>query len=155
VQVVGGSLWDIQSDRIVRNLTAMPYNVDIPAGQNQSLTYNFATELHPQDLRLFLAAIVIKGEAGYQIPAFNGTVSIVEAPLSIFDPQMYARIYNVYAELATNYGQDLPLPLPHRRICWYLLLHLQHLDRDTVPTEETWWKGRRTRKDIVQGHQEC
>jgi hypothetical protein len=88
VHMVGGSLWDLQTNRNVRNLTAASYNVDIPAGQNQSLTYNFATELHPQDLRLFLAALVTKGQIGYEVPAFNGTVSVVEAPLSIFDPQM-------------------------------------------------------------------
>jgi hypothetical protein len=88
VQLVGGSLWDIQGEGVIRNLTAMSYNVEVPAGQNQSLTYNFATELHPQDLRLYIGALVTKGELGYQISAFNGTVSVVEAPLSIFDPQM-------------------------------------------------------------------
>lgn len=88
VQFVGGSLWDLRTDENVRNLTTIPYNVDVPAGTNQSLTYNFATELHPQDLRLVIAALVTKGEFGYQISAFNGTVSVVEAPISFFDPQM-------------------------------------------------------------------
>ncbi|KIW03690.1 uncharacterized protein PV09_05007 [Verruconis gallopava] len=88
VQIVGGSLWDIKADTIVRNLTAIPYNVEVPAGSEQSLTYNFATELHPQDLRLYLAALVTKGEMGFQVSAYNGTVSVVEAPLSFFDPQM-------------------------------------------------------------------
>lgn len=88
VQLVGGSLWDLRTDQAVRNLTAIPYNIEIPGGANESLTYNFATELHPQDLRLVLAALVTKDKLAYQVPAFNGTVSVVEAPLSFFDPQM-------------------------------------------------------------------
>jgi len=88
VRLIGGSLLSTQSDTVVRNLTAVPYNVEIPSGSNQSLTYNFATELHPQDLRLSLAAVVNKGENVFHVPAFNGTVEVVEAPMSIFDPQM-------------------------------------------------------------------
>jgi hypothetical protein len=92
IALVGGSLWPLHVSTPeggpIRNLTAIPYNVEIPAGTNQSLTYNFATELHPQDLRLVLAAVVARGEVGYQVAAFNGTVSVVEAPLSFFDPQM-------------------------------------------------------------------
>ena len=85
---MGGSLWDLRTEQPIRNLTAIPYNVEIPGGSNQSLTYNFATEMHPQDLRLVIAALVTKGELGYQILAYNGTVSVVEAPVSFFDPQM-------------------------------------------------------------------
>lgn len=88
VQIVGGSLWDIKAAKQIRNLTAIPFNVEVPAGTTQSLSYNFATELHPQDLQLLLAAQVIKGQTIHQVPAYNGTVSIVEAPVSIFDPQM-------------------------------------------------------------------
>lgn len=92
IALVGGSLWPLHVSTPeggpIRNLTAIPYNVEIPAGTNQSLTYNFATELHPQDLRLVLAAVVAREEVGYQVAAFNGTVSVVEAPLSFFDPQM-------------------------------------------------------------------
>lgn len=89
VRAIGGALLDPASADIVRNLTVVKYNVEIPSGHNQSLTYNFATELHPQDLTLFLSAIVDRGQFAYQVPAFNGTVTVVEAPISIFDPQMY------------------------------------------------------------------
>lgn len=80
---------DPQGSRIVRNLTTTRYNVEIPAGQKESLSYSFATELHPQDLRLNLAA-VLSDSAGafYTIQAFNETVSIVEPDTSFFDPQM-------------------------------------------------------------------
>ena len=93
VSFIGGSLWtpdiDPQGSRIVRNLTTTRYNVEIPAGQKESLSYSFATELHPQDLRLNLAAVV-SDEKGtfYNIQAFNETVSIVEPDTSFLDPQM-------------------------------------------------------------------
>jgi hypothetical protein len=45
--------------------------------------------MHPQDLTLNLAA-VFQDNLGmlHTYPAFNGTVSVVEAPTSFFDPQM-------------------------------------------------------------------
>ncbi len=93
VAFIGGSLWTIafpqQGPQIVRNLTTTRYNVEIPAGQSESISYNFATELQPQDLKLNLAAVVTDSEGTpYTLPAFNETVSIVEPDTSIFDPQM-------------------------------------------------------------------
>lgn len=75
--------------QIVRNLTTTRYNVEIPAGQSDSISYSFATELQPQDLMLNLAAVVTDTEGTpYTLQAFNETVSIVEPDTSIFDPQM-------------------------------------------------------------------
>jgi len=92
VNFIGGSLWSIddqEGSRIVRNLTTTRYNLDIPAGEKDSLSYSFATELHPQDLRLNLAAVLSDGKgAFYTVQAYNGTVAIVEQDTSIFDPQM-------------------------------------------------------------------
>lgn len=96
VLIVGGSLTtpvDVpgapEVPVILRNLTAQRYGVSIPAGERESLTYSFATEMHPQDLRLNLAA-VLQSSAGqiYTQQVYNETVSIVEAPISFFDPQM-------------------------------------------------------------------
>jgi hypothetical protein len=72
----------------VRNLTTSRYELDIPAGEKASLTYNFVTDLNPQDLNLNLIAVVSSKGAVYQLQAFNGTVSVVEAATSLFDPQM-------------------------------------------------------------------
>ena len=92
VAFIGGSLWSDnigQGRQIVRNLTTTRYNVEIPAGQKESLSYSFATELHPQDLKLNLAAVITDSEgAFYTVQAFNETVSVVEPDTSIFDPQM-------------------------------------------------------------------
>lgn len=75
---------------IIRNLTSTKYGVDIPAGGQKSLSYSFTTDMNPQDLRLQIVAIIQSQEGlVYQLQAYNGTVSVVEAPISIFDPQMY------------------------------------------------------------------
>ena len=94
VAFIGGSLWTNafpqQGPQNIRNLTTTRYNVEIPAGQSESISYSFATELQPQDLKLNLAAVVTDSEGTpYTLPAFNETVSIVEPDTSIFDPQMY------------------------------------------------------------------
>jgi hypothetical protein len=96
VLIVGGSLTtpvDVpgapEVPAILRNLTTQRYGVSIPAGEKETLTYSFATEMHPQDLRLNIAA-VLQSAAGqiHTQQVYNETVSIVEAPLSWFDPQM-------------------------------------------------------------------
>ena len=78
-----------QTPQIIRNLTTARVNVEIPAGQQESIPYSFAQELQPQDLLLNIAAVVTDHEgSGYTIQAFNETVSVVEPDTSIFDPQM-------------------------------------------------------------------
>jgi hypothetical protein len=97
VVYVGGSLLTTQDlpgapnpPQVLRNLTAARYGVEIPAGEKESLTYNFATDMHPQDVRLNIAAVLQNSEgAVFTKMIFNETVTVVEAPFSIFDPQMY------------------------------------------------------------------
>lgn len=80
---------DPQGSRQVRNLTTTKYNVEIPSGEKESLSYSFSTELQPQDMRLNLAAILSDSEGTYYtVQAFNETVSVVEPETSIFDPQL-------------------------------------------------------------------
>lgn len=96
VKFIGGVLWtppfDPQGSRIVRNLTATRYHVEIAAGEKQSLPYEFVTELHPQDLRLEIAAIMSgsssSGGKDFAVQAFNETISIVEPDTSFFDPKI-------------------------------------------------------------------
>ncbi|KAK2739609.1 hypothetical protein FQN55_009345 [Onygenales sp. PD_40] len=93
VNLVGGSLWTLDApgepSRNIRNLTASRYSVEIPGGEQHALGYAFATEMHPQDLTLHLAAIVANSEGKlFTIQAYNGTISVVEPETSIFDPQV-------------------------------------------------------------------
>ena len=73
----------------MRNITSTKYNVAIPAGGNQAITYKFSTELHPQELRLVLQSVLTTDSGGiFQLNAYNETVSIVEPDASLFDPQL-------------------------------------------------------------------
>ena len=95
VAFIGGSLWapdaktNGETSLIVRNITSTRYNVQIPAGSEESVTYSFATELHPQELRLNLLAVLTTdmGQV-YTLNAYNETVSIIEPDASLFDPQL-------------------------------------------------------------------
>ena len=95
VAFIGGSLWGPnpkdqgQTSIIIRNVTSTRYNVQIPPGESESISYSFATELHPQDLRLNLVAVLTSDVgAVYTLQAYNETVSIVEPDASFFDPQL-------------------------------------------------------------------
>jgi hypothetical protein len=92
VSVVGGSLSLEQAgeSRVIRNLTAQKYSIEIPAGAEETVPYTFTTDMHPQDLRLALVA-VLKDQKNsfYTVPVYNETVTVVEAATSFFDPQMY------------------------------------------------------------------
>lgn len=93
VVFIGGSLWTptfgTQAPQLLRNLTTTRYNVEVPAGQQKSVSYSFVTELSPQDLNLNLGAVVTDAQGtAYTLQAFNETISIIEPDTSIFDPQM-------------------------------------------------------------------
>ncbi len=136
VSVVGGALSSLQqlpegahpSIAIVRNLTATRYDVEILAGEKQSLPFTFTTDLHPQDLRLNLIAVV-QSQAGniYQVQAFNETVSVVEPATSIFDPQM-CEVPDLLSVLLLIHLQYLPLSVSSQWFCWNPVLRLQDLD---------------------------
>jgi hypothetical protein len=74
---------------VLHNLTAAQYNIEIEAGEKKELPYSFALDMQPQDVRVLLMAVVTNAKGNiFQVEAFNGTASIVEPPVSFFDPQM-------------------------------------------------------------------
>jgi len=92
---VGGSLWapdpltNGETSKVVRNLTSSRYNLQIPAGESESISYEFSTTMHPQELRLAIMAIVTTEKGAiYSLNAYNETVSVVEPDASLFDPQL-------------------------------------------------------------------
>lgn len=94
VNLVGGAL--VRADPpaaadtpALRNLTAVKYDVEVPAGDRRSLTYSFTLDMQPQDVRVDLIAVVTnaKGQT-FQVPAHSDKASIVEPPTSFLDPQM-------------------------------------------------------------------
>lgn len=91
IAFVGGSLMQPAGapTQVVANLSTTRYNVEVPAGQAESVTFSFKTDMHPTDVHLNLAAIIQDSKQSfYTYQVYNETVSVVEAPFSIFDPQM-------------------------------------------------------------------
>ncbi|KAK8017525.1 hypothetical protein PG993_013851 [Apiospora rasikravindrae] len=97
VAFLGGALHTLQelpegshpSAGILRNLSSVRYEATIPAGEKQSLPYSFALDMNPQDVRLNLMAVIMNdANQIFQVPVADQTVSIVEAPTSILDPQI-------------------------------------------------------------------
>lgn len=74
---------------IVRNLTAVQYNVQVPAGEKRSLPFSFAFDAMPQDVTVQLNAVVISDKGNiFQVPVFEDKAAIVDPPVSFLDPQM-------------------------------------------------------------------
>jgi len=145
VAFVGGSLWtpdfDPEGSRIVRNLTTVQYGVQIASGEKETVPFNFVTDMHPQELRLNLVAVVGDQEnMFYTFQAFNGTVNIVEPNTSIFDPQMSVYTQRL-SEQRLTHQQNLPLPLPARSFRYRYILLLQHLDCSILRPETPRWRS--------------
>lgn len=74
---------------IVKNLTAVSYGAKVAPGEKLSLPYSFALDMFPQDVELRILAVVSNSEgAVFQVHVGNSTASIVDPPVSIFDPQI-------------------------------------------------------------------
>ncbi|KAK4062513.1 uncharacterized protein Triagg1_9883 [Trichoderma aggressivum f. europaeum] len=114
IQVIfaNGALWTTKDlpegapayQGIVRNLTAVQYSLQIEAGETKSIPFSFALDMNPQDVRLRLLAVFTneKGDI-FQVPAYDGETSIVEAPTSFLDPQ----IIFLYLVLTAVFGGTL------------------------------------------------
>lgn len=90
IQSLGGSLLHPETGVNVKNLTQQKLNLELSSDQNADLPYIIQLDMHPQDLRLNLQLVLKTPEQTLvTATAANVTVSIVEQPMSLLDPQLY------------------------------------------------------------------
>ncbi|KAK4632140.1 Increased recombination centers protein 22-2 [Fulvia fulva] len=86
--------------QVVRNMTGAKFGTVIAPKSKETLTYSFSNVMQPQDLTLELQTVIAKGQNMFTLTVFSESVSIVEAPTSILDPQ----IIFLYLLLAGIFG---------------------------------------------------
>ncbi|KAF8421025.1 hypothetical protein EV426DRAFT_633875 [Tirmania nivea] len=88
IQFLGGSLWNLESNSNIRNLTQQVLEVELPKGQKVDLPYTILVDMHPKNLRLNLQMVLRSEQRLVTATAYNSTVSIAEQPMSLLDPQL-------------------------------------------------------------------
>lgn len=90
INLIGGALVNKDNpSEIFRNLTAYKYNSIAPSMDHVDLVYNFYAEFPPQELDLILYILFADENLNkYRGVAYNGTVTVVDPDVSIFDLQL-------------------------------------------------------------------
>jgi len=89
LQNIAGSFHHPDTNKLIKNTTALAYKIPLLEGAQMKLPYSFYSEFKPGDLRL---NIWIEHEADgekYRVQAYDSVVKIVEPEGSFFDIQMW------------------------------------------------------------------
>jgi hypothetical protein len=73
---------------VLRNLTAVRYNLEVAAGETREVPFSFSLDMQPQDVTLQLTAVLSSKGSVFSVPVYSGPAAVVEPPTSFFDPQM-------------------------------------------------------------------
>ncbi|KAF1819892.1 uncharacterized protein K489DRAFT_417184 [Dissoconium aciculare CBS 342.82] len=83
-----GALGAPNPPEILRNLTVTKYSTVIPPKSTETVQYSFSEIMNPRDVTLDLKLLVQARESIFTLGVYKESVSVVEAPFSILDPQV-------------------------------------------------------------------
>jgi len=96
---VAGSVHDPETNRVVKNLTAMQYSTPLIQGVKVQLPFTFYSEFKPGDLRLDVWLEHSFDNIKYRVTAYDSIVTVVEPEGSIFDFKLVTTYLMVTAVL--------------------------------------------------------
>jgi len=82
---VAGSFRDPETNNVVKNTTALNYDIQLLEGTKLQVPYTFYSEFKPGDMRLNLWIEHVVEDEKYRVTAYDSIVTIVEPEVSIFD----------------------------------------------------------------------
>ncbi|TEB34714.1 hypothetical protein FA13DRAFT_1729360 [Coprinellus micaceus] len=97
---VAGSLTHPDTNALVKNLTSIPFgNVLLAEKLKINIPYTFYSQFKPGDHRLNIWVQHSDGDKVYTVDAYESVITVIEAPLSIFDLKMLSTYLIVLAIL--------------------------------------------------------
>jgi hypothetical protein len=100
---VSASLYNPDTDALLKNLTSLPYNAQLLGGVKTQLAYTFYSEFKPGDLRLTVWLDHAIDDERYRTSAYDSIITVVEPDLSIFDMKMLST-YLIVASILGGVG---------------------------------------------------
>jgi len=85
---IAGSFHHTETDRLLKNTTAVKPGIKLPMGIKLPIQYPFFSQFKPGDIRLKVWLDVVD-ETQYRVSAYDSIVTIVEPELSLLDWQLW------------------------------------------------------------------
>ncbi|KAJ7087319.1 hypothetical protein B0H15DRAFT_843499 [Mycena belliarum] len=100
---VGGAVYNVQTEALIKNLTALKFSRALKQGIKLQVPYTFYSEFKPGDIRLNVWLDHTLDNQTVRVGAYDSIVTIVEPEVSIFDFKMVST-YLVTLALLTGLG---------------------------------------------------
>ncbi|OSD06375.1 hypothetical protein PYCCODRAFT_926219 [Trametes coccinea BRFM310] len=114
---IAGSFHHPETNRLIKNTTALNYGVPLLEGASMQLPYMFYSEFKPGDYRLNIWLEHDADGKTYRVTAYDSIVAVVEPEGSWFDPKMWTT-YLIVSGLLGGLGYYLYttfVPQPKKR----------------------------------------
>ncbi|KAI0925902.1 hypothetical protein AcW1_008213 [Taiwanofungus camphoratus] len=117
IKSVAGSFHHPETNALVKNTSALAYNIPLLGGARMQVPYSFHSEYKPGDLKLNIWLEHTADGETYHVTAYDSIVTIVEPEMSWFDLKMLST-YLVVGALLSGLGYYAYLtfvPQPKKR----------------------------------------